>query len=67
MFFNKSLLENFYNYLKKSGYNKILELSKITLYKLQNIKNLGKKSIAEIIKKLESHNIILSIGDKNNV
>ncbi|MCP4337144.1 MAG: DNA-directed RNA polymerase subunit alpha [Mycoplasma sp.] len=46
-----------YNSLKRAGYNKVADLSSLTLSELENIKNLGKKSVTEIIDKLETHGI----------
>ncbi len=53
-----------YNSLKRSGYNKVADLSNLTLSELENIKNLGKKSVTEIIEKLEAHGITFAEGDE---
>lgn len=53
-----------YNSLKRAGYNKVADLSNLTLSELENIKNLGKKSVSEIIDKLEAHGITFTEGDE---
>ncbi len=53
-----------YNSLKRAGYNKLSDLSNLTLSELENIKNLGKKSVTEIIEKLEQHGITFTEGDE---
>ncbi len=53
-----------YNSLKRAGYNKIADLSNLSLNELENIKNLGKKSVTEIIEKLEAHGITFTEGDE---
>ena len=40
------------NALRRANYNTIDELSKLTEEELSNIKNLGKKSVEDIIEKL---------------
>jgi DNA-directed RNA polymerase subunit alpha len=54
-----------YNSLKRAGFNKISELSTLSLSELESIKNLGKKSVKEIIAKLEEHQIFISDGSVN--
>ncbi len=53
-----------YNSLKRAGYSKVADLSNLTLPELENIKNLGKKSVNEIIEKLDTHGIIFKEGDE---
>ncbi|CAM9145276.1 DNA-directed RNA polymerase subunit alpha [Mycoplasma todarodis] len=53
-----------YNSLKRAGYNKVADISNLTLSELENIKNLGKKSVSEIIEKLETHGITFKEGDE---
>ncbi|WP_033160822.1 DNA-directed RNA polymerase subunit alpha [[Mycoplasma] collis] len=47
------------NALKRTGFKTLLDLEKIDEEELHNIKNLGKKSIQEIIDKLKEHGIVL--------
>lgn len=46
-----------FNCLKSNGINTIPELISISRSEAENIKNLGKKSLNEIIEKLEEHNL----------
>ena len=52
-----------YNCLKRAGFVTLDELAKITLEELENIKNLGKKSVDEIIDKLAEYDITLKGGE----
>ena len=52
-----------YNCLKRAGFETLEDLSKLTLKELTVIKNLGKKSVEEIINKLEEHEITLEEGE----
>ena len=52
-----------YNCLRRSGLDTLESLSKLTIQQLENIKNLGKKSINEIIEKLAKNNVVLKDGD----
>lgn len=52
-----------YNCLKRAQYETIDQLAKITKKELENIKNLGKKSVEEIIEKLAEHGIELEEGE----
>ncbi|VEU59751.1 DNA-directed RNA polymerase subunit alpha [Mesomycoplasma neurolyticum] len=47
------------NALKRTGFKTLLDLEKIDEEELHNIKNLGKKSIQEILDKLKEHGIVL--------
>ncbi|MGZ9756275.1 DNA-directed RNA polymerase subunit alpha [Mycoplasma sp. 394] len=51
-----------YNALKKANKRKLSEFAAMKLEDLENIKNLGKKSIEEIVKKLAEQGIILKEG-----
>ena len=48
-----------YNCLRRAGFESVDELTKLSYEELIQIKNLGKKSIDEIIEKLADHNIVL--------
>lgn len=52
-----------YNALKRAGYSKIADLQSLSYEELENIKNLGKKSVQEIVDKLEEHKIELNKGE----
>ena len=52
-----------YNCLKRAGYETLEDLSELTMKELTSIKNLGKKSVDEIIAKLEEHEVILGEGE----
>lgn len=52
-----------YNCLKRAGFESLDDLSRLTLKELAAIKNLGKKSVDEIIEKLEEHGITLEEGE----
>ena len=52
-----------YNCLKRAGFVTLDELANITMDELVNIKNLGKKSVDEIISKLDENNIKLKGGE----
>ena len=51
-----------YNCLKRAGNTTLEQLSKMTLEELVNTKNLGKKSVEEIVDKLKEFDIVLK-GD----
>ena len=46
-----------YNCLKRAGFNTVEDLSKTTIEKLMRVRNLGKRSIDEILAKLKEHGI----------
>jgi DNA-directed RNA polymerase subunit alpha len=48
-----------YNSLRRAGYSTIDQLSKISMDELSNIKNLGKKSVDEILDKLVEYGITI--------
>ncbi len=48
-----------YNSLRRAGYSTIDQLANITMDELSNIKNLGKKSLDEIIDKLLEYDIVI--------
>lgn len=48
-----------YNCLKRKGINNLGELSKLTYTELITVRNLGKKSVDEVIRKLKEYNIEL--------
>lgn len=52
-----------YNCLKRAGFETLEDLSGLTLRELTAIKNLGKKSVDEIVEKLEEHGISLEEGE----
>lgn len=52
-----------YNCLKRAGYETLDDLSELTLKELAAIKNLGKKSVDEIVEKLAEHGISLEEGE----
>ena len=52
-----------YNGLRRAGYTTLGQLSEISFDELANIQNLGKRSIEEIIAKLEENNIKLKGGE----
>lgn len=52
-----------YNCLKRAGYETMDQLAKITRKELEQIKNLGKKSVEEIIDKLLENDITLEEGE----
>lgn len=52
-----------YNCLKRAGFVTLEDLAKITMDELENIKNLGKKSVDEILAKLEEYDIKLKGGE----
>lgn len=52
-----------YNCLKRAGYETLDDLSELTLKELAAIKNLGKKSVDEIVEKLNEHGITLEEGE----
>ena len=52
-----------YNCLKRAGFVTLEDLSKITMDELINIKNLGKKSVDEIVAKLTEYEITLKGGE----
>ena len=49
-----------YNCLKRSGIETIKDLTLKTLDEVQDIKNLGKKSLKEIIDKMEENTLIFA-------
>ncbi|MFD1800556.1 DNA-directed RNA polymerase subunit alpha C-terminal domain-containing protein, partial [Carnobacterium antarcticum] len=51
------------NALRRAQYYKISDLLELTLEELENIKNLGKKSVEEIVEKLKEHNLELKKGE----
>ena len=51
-----------YNCLKRAGFETLEDLSKLSYRELTQIKNLGKKSVEEIIEKLSEHDIHLEAG-----
>ena len=53
-----------YNCLRRSGLDTLEDLSKLTIPELESIKNLGKKSVDEIIEKLAKNNVILKESDE---
>ncbi|TDV24436.1 DNA-directed RNA polymerase subunit alpha [Mycoplasmopsis mustelae] len=53
-----------YNALKKVGIRKLNELAEMKYEDLENIKNLGKKSIEEIVKKCNEYGVYLKEGDE---
>ncbi|MGY6171892.1 DNA-directed RNA polymerase subunit alpha [Candidatus Mycoplasma pogonae] len=52
------------NALRRAKYRRISDLQQLTIEELENIKNLGKKSVQEIVDKLEEHDIKLNKGDE---
>ncbi|UVD81802.1 DNA-directed RNA polymerase subunit alpha [Mycoplasma iguanae] len=52
------------NALRRAKYRKISDLQQLTIEELENIKNLGKKSVQEIVDKLEEQGIKLNKGDE---
>ena len=52
-----------YNCLKRADFVTLEDLSKITMDELINIKNLGRKSVDEIIDKLAEYEIVLKGGE----
>ncbi len=52
-----------YNCLKRAGYETLDDLAKLTTRELKSIKNLGQKSVDEIIDKLSEHEIKLEEGE----
>lgn len=52
------------NALKKAGKRKLSEIANMKMDELENTKNLGRKSVDEIIKKLEEHGLKLKEGDE---
>lgn len=52
------------NALRRAKYKKISDLQLLTIEELENIKNLGKKSVEEIVNKLEEQGIKLNKGDE---
>ena len=52
-----------YNCLKRAKFETLEDLSNLTLRELEAIKNLGKKSVEEIINKLEEYDITLEEGE----
>ena len=61
--FSLDLSVRSYNCLKRAGFKTLEELSQISTEELVNIKNLGKKSVDEIINKLVEYNITLKGGN----
>lgn len=51
------------NALRRAQHYKISDLLELTLEELENIKNLGKKSVEEIVEKLKEHNLELKKGE----
>lgn len=51
------------NALHRAHYYKVSDIQELTREELENIKNLGKKSVQEIIEKLREHNIELKLGE----
>lgn len=54
-----------YNCLKRIGINTLEELTKLSIEDLFEVRNLGKKSIDEIISKLEEYGIKLAVRNKS--
>lgn len=52
-----------YNGLRRAGFTTLGQIAEISYDELSNIQNLGKRSIEEIIAKLEEHNITLKGGE----
>lgn len=52
------------NALKKAGKRKLSDIANMKMDELENTKNLGRKSVDEIIKKLEEHGLKLKEGDE---
>ncbi|QKT05641.1 DNA-directed RNA polymerase subunit alpha [Mycoplasma sp. OR1901] len=52
------------NALKKSGKKKLSQVAEMRYEELEGIKNLGKKSVQEIIEKLEEHGLQLKEGEE---
>ncbi|MCU4706380.1 DNA-directed RNA polymerase subunit alpha [Mycoplasma sp. CSL7503-lung] len=52
------------NALKKSGKKKLSQVAEMRFEELEGIKNLGKKSVQEIIEKLEEHGLQLKEGEE---
>lgn len=53
-----------YNCLKRSNIETLDQLAEMTYQELENIQNLGKKSLEEILSVLNEHNIKLKEGDR---
>jgi len=51
-----------YNCLKRAGFETLEDLTKLSYKELSQIKNLGKKSVDEIVEKLSEHDIHLEAG-----
>ncbi|CAC13734.1 DNA-DIRECTED RNA POLYMERASE ALPHA CHAIN (TRANSCRIPTASE ALPHA CHAIN) (RNA POLYMERASE ALPHA SUBUNIT)rpo [Mycoplasmopsis pulmonis] len=52
------------NALKRQGYTKLADILTLTEDDLVAVKNLGKKSVEEIIQKLKEYNVTLNRGEK---
>ena len=52
-----------YNCLKRAGYETLESLSKLNRKELEDIKHLGKKSVEEILSKLEERGVSLKEGE----
>lgn len=52
------------NALRRASYRKIADLKSLTIEDLESIKNLGKKSVEEIVKVLKENNIDLRKGEE---
>ncbi len=48
-----------YNRLKRAGINTLEEVAKLNLEELKNIRNFGKKTVDEVVRVLEKHNLKL--------
>ncbi|AAT27747.1 DNA-directed RNA polymerase subunit alpha [[Mycoplasma] mobile] len=53
-----------FNALKRANYTTVQQLEALSLDDLKNIKNLGEKSINEIVEKLEKYNVFLDKGEE---
>ena len=53
-----------YNCLKRAGINSLGDLLKMTPDQLVNVRNLGKKSLDEILQKLSDMGLILNVGEE---